>query len=195
MVTGAWVPRAGSSLFLSDKRPAAVRYVRLLLSLLPRRSVLTKLTLFTQAPHFLMTAMMTFAFAAVYPSSAYHYFGSLPRLFFGLTLSVTGLCYFVFSHGIDYVAWPRLNSLQDVIMFNGKGHVSGRHGRGPLAYHSSGASGSSLSLNEGSSKGTLQGVGATKDSGLRVTAGMQQRDFKRMSTVELESGQNKKRVD
>lgn len=134
-----------------------------------------------------MTAVMTFAFATVYPQSATSYFGSMPRLFFGLTLSITGLCYFVFSHGIDYVAWPRLNSLQDIIMYKGQGHISGKHGRGPLAFHSGPI------LNEG--KGTLQGVGATTESGSRITAAQQQRDFKRMSSIELESGQNKKRVD
>lgn len=33
-------------------------------------------------------------------------------------------------HGIDYVAWPRLRPLTETINYSGKGHFSGRRGRG-----------------------------------------------------------------
>jgi len=33
-------------------------------------------------------------------------------------------------NGIDYVSWPRLNSLTDIIHYNGPGFRSGRHGMG-----------------------------------------------------------------
>lgn len=127
-----------------------------------------------------MGAATLFVFAVIYPDSASGTFGSLFQLFAGLTLSISGLLYFIFSHGIDYVAWPRLNSLSSTILFRGRGHVSGRNGRGPWAYHSNLKAGTLSSTSEG--KGSLQGVGAPG-----VTTSTQQRDW--------ESGQSKKRVD
>jgi len=41
-----------------------------------------------------------------------------------------GAAYFIISHGVDYVAWPRLNPLDDVIHYKGKGYSSGNKGRG-----------------------------------------------------------------
>lgn len=38
--------------------------------------------------------------------------------------------YYLVSHGVDYVAWPRLRPLTDTINYSGKGYFSGRHGRG-----------------------------------------------------------------
>jgi hypothetical protein len=37
---------------------------------------------------------------------------------------------FILIHGIDYVAWPRLIPLTDVIYYDGLGFRSGRHGMG-----------------------------------------------------------------
>ncbi len=37
---------------------------------------------------------------------------------------------FIFIHGLDYVAWPRLLPLTEVIHYNGPGFRSGRHGMG-----------------------------------------------------------------
>jgi phosphatidylinositol 4-phosphatase len=37
---------------------------------------------------------------------------------------------FIFIHGIDYVSWPRLLPLTEVIHYNGPGFRSGRHGTG-----------------------------------------------------------------
>lgn len=33
-------------------------------------------------------------------------------------------------HGIEYVAWPRLNPLTDIIYYNGPGYRSAHHGKG-----------------------------------------------------------------
>lgn len=38
--------------------------------------------------------------------------------------------YYLVSHGVDYVAWPRLNPLTETINYSGKGYESGSHGRG-----------------------------------------------------------------
>lgn len=43
-----------------------------------------------------------------------------------LSLSVA----FIFVHGIDYVAWPRLNPPTDIIFYEGPGFRSGHRGKG-----------------------------------------------------------------
>ncbi|KAG5353447.1 hypothetical protein C0989_006603 [Termitomyces sp. Mn162] len=48
----------------------------------------------------------------------------------GLTLPRTSAFIFMFIHGIDYVSWPRLIPLTDVIYYNGPGFRSGNHGKG-----------------------------------------------------------------
>lgn len=37
---------------------------------------------------------------------------------------------FMIIHGVDYVSWPKLNPLTDVIYYNGPGYRSGHHGKG-----------------------------------------------------------------
>jgi hypothetical protein len=37
---------------------------------------------------------------------------------------------FIFIHGLDYVAWPRLLPLTELIHYNGPGFRSGHHGMG-----------------------------------------------------------------
>jgi hypothetical protein len=37
---------------------------------------------------------------------------------------------FITVHGIDYVAWPRLNPPTDIIYYSGPGFRSGHHGKG-----------------------------------------------------------------
>jgi len=37
---------------------------------------------------------------------------------------------FILIHGIDYVAWPRLNPPTDIIYYTGPGYRSGHHGKG-----------------------------------------------------------------
>lgn len=54
---------------------------------------------------------------------------------------------FIVIHGIDYVAWPRLNPPTDVIYYTGPGYRSGHHGKGlkghaePSWKHSKGLAG------------------------------------------------------
>ena len=37
---------------------------------------------------------------------------------------------FIFIHGIEYVSWPRLQPLTDVIYYEGPGFRSAHHGKG-----------------------------------------------------------------
>lgn len=37
---------------------------------------------------------------------------------------------FIFAHGIQYVAWPKLNPLTDIIYYDGAGFRSAHHGKG-----------------------------------------------------------------
>ena len=37
---------------------------------------------------------------------------------------------FMLLHGIDYVAWPRLNPPTDIIYYSGPGYRSGHNGKG-----------------------------------------------------------------
>ncbi|KAG6869151.1 hypothetical protein C0993_012250 [Termitomyces sp. T159_Od127] len=49
----------------------------------------------------------------------------------GLTLPRTSAALlFMFVNGIDYVSWPRLIPLTDIIYYNGPGFRSGNHGKG-----------------------------------------------------------------
>lgn len=45
-------------------------------------------------------------------------------------LVLLGAMYYITAHGVDYVAWPRLQPLSDTINYAGKGYSSGRRGRG-----------------------------------------------------------------
>ena len=41
---------------------------------------------------------------------------------------------FIFLHGIDYVNWPRLQPLTDIIYYDGPGYRSAHHGKGIAGY-------------------------------------------------------------
>lgn len=74
---------------------------------------------------------------------------------------------FVLAHGVAYVSWPRLNSLTDLIEYNGPGYKATKRGRG---------------------LGILDGPGL-RQANINVMA-------KRVSTKEIEMGLlEKKRVD
>jgi hypothetical protein len=108
LMTGAWVPRKGpsSALFLiADTRPLVLRAVPYILTF-SLFMVLAGLTLPRTSDYSLM-----------------YYFA----LWFSLVLLST---IFIFVHGLDYVAWPRLLPLTDTIHYNGAGYRSGRHGTG-----------------------------------------------------------------
>jgi len=63
------------------------------------------------------------------PAAAYLVTVTATFLLFNLALFL-GSGYYLVSHGVDYVAWPRLRPLTDTINYSGKGYFSGRHGRG-----------------------------------------------------------------
>jgi len=53
--------------------------------------------------------------------------------FFLFALALT----FMIIHGVDYVAWPHLVPLSDIIYYNGPGYRSGHNGKGLGGPHSS----------------------------------------------------------
>lgn len=77
---------------------------------------------------------------------------------------------FMFINGVDYVAWPKLNPMTDIIYYNGPGYRSAHHGKG---------------LNPKAEPG------ASKQRWLRRGAGR----VKVGSIEEVELGTMKKRVD
>lgn len=54
---------------------------------------------------------------------------SLIFLYFDVAVLIA-TTYYITAHGVDYVAWPRLQPLSDTINYTGKGYSSGRRGRG-----------------------------------------------------------------
>ncbi|KAI0308011.1 SacI homology domain-containing protein [Multifurca ochricompacta] len=108
LMTGAWIPRKGpsSALFLiAETRPLILRAVPYILSF----------------SLFMILAGLTLPRASDY--SLVYYFALWVTL---VVLSTT----FILIHGIDYVAWPRLLPLTDVIHYDGPGYRSSHHGTG-----------------------------------------------------------------
>lgn len=108
LVTGVWIPRKSpsSSLFLiSDTRPLITRSMPAIASF----------------SLFMICAGLTLPRSSDY--SLFYYF------LLWLTLFSMALA-FITIHGIDYVAWPRLNPLTDIIYYNGPGFRSAHHGKG-----------------------------------------------------------------
>jgi len=108
LMTGAWIPRKGpsSALFLiADTRPLVLRAVPYILSF----------------SLFMILAGLTLPRSSDY--SLIYYF----VLWFTLVVLST---IFMFIHGLDYVAWPRLIPLTETIHYSGPGFRSGYHGTG-----------------------------------------------------------------
>jgi len=108
LVTGVWIPRKSpsSSLFLiSDTRPLITRSMPAIASF----------------SLFMICAGLTLPRSSDY--SLFYYFM--------LWLTLFSMAFaFIIIHGIDYVAWPRLNPLTDIIYYNGPGFRSAHHGKG-----------------------------------------------------------------
>ncbi|KAI0662534.1 SacI homology domain-containing protein [Cubamyces menziesii] len=107
LMTGAWFPRRGwnPATLVVDRRPLLIRappYI-LFFSL------------------FMICAGLTLPRTSDY--SLFYYF----LLWF--TVAAISLA-FIFVHGIEYVNWPRLQPLTDVIYYEGPGFRSGRKGMG-----------------------------------------------------------------
>ncbi|EAU93141.1 inositol/phosphatidylinositol phosphatase [Coprinopsis cinerea okayama7 len=114
LVTGTWVPgkSPSASLFLvADRRPLIIRSM-------PAAAYFSL---------FMICAGMTLPRSSDY--SLFYYF----LLWFTV---FTAAMTFILIHGIDYVAWPRLNPLTDIIYYNGPGFRSARNGMGWAGSHS-----------------------------------------------------------
>ena len=130
-------------------------------------------------------------------SSKIAVFGSTSRTRLFLLVSAVVALYYITAHGIDYVSWPRLNQLGQVINYSGKGFESARKGRGPASFHGKPLSKTSAirnqSISEASSyrRESVQGIGQPLPGGSKVTPAMQQEQFKRAPDADA----SKKRVD
>ncbi|KAF9056681.1 inositol/phosphatidylinositol phosphatase [Panaeolus papilionaceus] len=148
LITGNWVPRKNpsSALFLvTDARPLVTRSMPAIASF----------------SLFMICAGLTLPRTSDY--SLFYYF----MLWFALfSIAMT----FMFINGVDYVAWPKLNPMTDIIYYNGPGYRSAHHGKG---------------LNPKAEPG------ASKQRWLRRGAGR----VKVGSIEEVELGTMKKRVD
>jgi len=106
LMTGAWLPRNWSpSSLIADRRPLIIRAV----------------------PYVLwFSVFMIFAGLTLPRSSDYSLTYYFLLWFFLAAISLT----FIVIHGIDYVSWPRLLPLTDVIHYDGLGYRSGNNGKG-----------------------------------------------------------------
>jgi len=133
LVTGAWMARRtpSTSLFLiTDARPLITRSMPLVASF----------------SLFMITAGLTLPRSSDY--SLFYYF-----LIWFMLLAISFV--FIFIHGIDYVAWPRLNPPTEAIYYNGPGFRSAHNGKG---IKGSGASEVTLKRMKWASNGRLRGA-------------------------------------
>ncbi|THH19070.1 hypothetical protein EUX98_g8842 [Antrodiella citrinella] len=106
LMTGVWLPRNWSpSSLVADRRPLIIRAV----------------------PYVLWYSIfMIFAGLTLPRSSDYSLLYYFLLWIFLAAISFT----FIMIHGIEYVSWPRLLPLNDVIFYDGPGFRSGNHGKG-----------------------------------------------------------------
>lgn len=149
-MTGAWFPRRGwnPATLVIDSRPLIIRAVRLL-------HIRTCGLLLTahyplQPPYILFFSLFMICAGLTLPrtsgtcSFARNKFrrrltvrSSSPLTDYSLfyyfllwfTVAIVSLA-FIFVHGIDYVNWPRLQPLTDIIYYDGPGFRSARKGTG-----------------------------------------------------------------
>ncbi|TFK30399.1 inositol/phosphatidylinositol phosphatase [Coprinopsis marcescibilis] len=108
LVTGAWVPRknpAASMALVLDHRPLIIRSMPAIASF----------------SFFMILAGLTLPRSSDY--SLFYYFLLWVAIF---AVSMV----FIVIHGIEYVAWPRLNPLTDIIYYSGPGFRSAHNGKG-----------------------------------------------------------------
>ena len=157
LVSGAWVPRVGQETSLRDERDSFTRYVRFGHPVAPTfsgDSAYFDQNLSSQAPYLLVLAL-TFLFltllapalvngaaslssgaaAARIPSVVLTHDLSTDYLISTRKLTLASLMLggvalnHILNNGVDYVAWPRLVVLDEVLAYSGKGYESGRRGR------------------------------------------------------------------
>jgi len=165
LVTGAWSPRKGGSSFLADRRP-----------------------LITQAAPYALLFLAFVLFTTLFnPSVVASAFGDKLSSKLFLLAAIVSIFYYITAHGVDYVAWPRLNSLNEVIAYSGKGYESKKHGRGPAGFFGRMEKSDSA---EGGYRKTVQGVGE-QVGGHKKTTQEQQSEFRKVPA----DTEGKKRVD
>ncbi|GAA98455.1 uncharacterized protein L969DRAFT_61487 [Mixia osmundae IAM 14324] len=111
VVTGRWQPRKGRDAAFGDARPFFARFV----------------------PYVLLLSIVALFFGISSPRFTSQNFYPLKTFFaFWIVVTVISTAY-IAAHGVDYVAYPRLNPLTDIITYDGKGYESGRKGRASFA--------------------------------------------------------------
>ncbi|CAD6582654.1 MAG: hypothetical protein CYPHOPRED_002091 [Cyphobasidiales sp. Tagirdzhanova-0007] len=108
LVSGTWQPRKGESKAFVDHRPLFTRLV----------------------PYVFFAALSVVAVSIGFSRFMSKYVPRSRTIFLLSVLVEAGSGYYLVAHGVDYVAWPRLQPLTDTINYQGKGFSSGRHGRG-----------------------------------------------------------------
>ncbi|KAF8317564.1 hypothetical protein DL93DRAFT_2165436 [Clavulina sp. PMI_390] len=108
LFTGAWVPRRGPAAGLSiitDARPLVTRSMPWVLAF----------------SLFMIVAAISLPRTSTY--SLFYY------VLFWFTLVALSAVY-ILGHGLEYVAWPRLNRPTEFLFYEGPGFRSGNHGKG-----------------------------------------------------------------
>ncbi|KIP01492.1 hypothetical protein PHLGIDRAFT_113019 [Phlebiopsis gigantea 11061_1 CR5-6] len=107
LMTGTWTPRRGwqPASLVADRRPLVTRAM----------------------PYALwFSVFMIFAGLTLPRTSDYSLFYYFLFWFVWVAVSLT----FIIVHGIEYVNWPRLLPLSDIVFYDGPGFRSGNHGKG-----------------------------------------------------------------
>ncbi|KAM0750547.1 hypothetical protein T439DRAFT_325617 [Meredithblackwellia eburnea MCA 4105] len=142
LVTGSWIPRGGNEPLWVDERDNMTKY----------------------APWLLLVAFAYLLLALLAPTVVEDYIMST-RKFIVLALILGGVALnHIVTNGVDYVSWPRLVVLDEVLAYNGKGYESGRRGRPvkviKVGHHAKKASGV---VNLGASLGAATSATAKKE--------------------------------
>ena len=141
LMTGSWVPRRGwnPATLVTDRRPLFIRAVCAAFTSLQMESHTLK-----QVPYALFFSLFmicagltlprssgTYTHPLSYPPAAHSSTDySLSYYFmFWFIIFLLSLV-FIFAHGVEYVNWPRLLPLTDIIYYEGPGFRSGHSGKG-----------------------------------------------------------------
>ncbi|KAG8905656.1 hypothetical protein FRB99_008497 [Tulasnella sp. 403] len=112
LFTGAWVAHGGptgASSLISDNRPLVIQSM----------------------PYVLFFSLVMIAAGLSLPRTSLYplvYF----LTFWTVVLALSAL--YIFSHGVEYVSWPRLNPPIEAILYDGPGYKTGPHGRGKFMH-------------------------------------------------------------
>lgn len=119
LITGNWIPRKGVEVgWKRDDRDGITR----------------------AAPYALLFALTVSMLCLLTPAIIRNYFISIRKVLLLAFVIAVGSLIHIMANGIDYVAWPKLVVLDEILAYNGKGYESGRRGR-PFKYSSSSVGG------------------------------------------------------